>query len=160
MLFTIKPQILITGIPWCGMSQRNSFPPDFWAPMARLAQACSSLFKGGDGDGDDDNDGHSDKLKPVPPFSKWEEEVCRGGAWQGSRLPHPCLHPQVAESREVPFFLFLFQNIHIKAESSPHFSFSFSRSFTPQLAEGNAWGKGVHGFTLCPPEYKVRLLPK
>ena len=37
------------------MSQRNSFPPDFWAPMARLAQACSSLFKGGDGDGDDDD---------------------------------------------------------------------------------------------------------
>ena len=143
MLFTIKPQILITGIPWCGMSQRNSFPPDFWAPMARLAQACSSLFKGGDGDGDDggddDNDGHSDKLKPVPPFSKWEEEVRRGGAWQGSRLPHPCLHPQVAESREVPFFLFLFQNIHIKTESSPHFSFRFpGRSH-------QSWQRAMHG---------------
>ena len=35
----------------------------------------------------------------------------------------------------------------------------FSRTFTPSLVDGEAWGRGVHGFTLCPPDYTVSLKP-
>ena len=35
----------------------------------------------------------------------------------------------------------------------------FFRTFTPSLVDGNAWMKGVHGFTLCPPDYTVSLTP-
>ena len=35
----------------------------------------------------------------------------------------------------------------------------FSRTFTPTLVSNNAWEKGVHGFTLCPPDYTVSLAP-
>ena len=36
---------------------------------------------------------------------------------------------------------------------------SFFRTFTPCLVDGDAWTKGVHGFTLCPPDYTVSLIP-
>ena len=39
---------------------------------------------------------------------------------------------------------------------TPFFLF---RTFTPCLVDGDAWGKGVHGFTLCPPDYTVSLTP-
>ena len=132
-----------TGTLWFGRSLKSSCPPDSWELMENLEQTISS---------------HSRFWRfwsqcsvLMEPSSEREEAVCGRGAWQGACLPHSRLCPQVGGLTwftglllypAVVFFLIL-----------------LSRTFTPTLVSGNAWEKGVHGFTLCPPDYTVSLAP-
>ena len=87
----------------------------------------------------------------MEPSSEREEAVCGRGAWQGACLPHSRLCPQVGG---VTWF-----SGRLLYPAVVFFLILLSRTFTPTLVSGNAWEKGVHGFTLCPPDYTVSLAP-